>query len=124
MRKVYYVEHYGLEKIMQDIIKVNEDAQGIPAEKQTDVRTITRRTEEGLDIINSVDGSCSVYMIGDFAVTALIIIDCWCLLVGHDTNGKDPNECLDCKDSLVDISSLLNENYITLDGLTDSIRNR
>lgn len=113
------LEYSGLENLLCRIISAYEDYAGIPAENQTPVSEIIRRTDNGIEIF---DGAYDLYVIEDFAVKNLFTIGNTCVMAGLHTEGKDIEEYFDNEpDILIDVTPFLDMQYIDIDWLIGKI---
>ena len=113
------LEYAGLEALFQRIINVYEDTLGIREADLTLVSQITRRTGQGIEVFN---GAYDVYEINGFAITGLYKESDTCKLAGFSMEGQDIEECFDNEaDISIDITPLLDEDYIDLEWLMDSL---
>ena len=118
MNTLTSLEYAGLESLMERIITAYEDSLGITYEEQTPASEITRRTAEGIEIF---DGAYDTYILDDFVIKELTYQDGLCELKGFYLNGRDIEDCEDEDYMAVDISILLDEDYIDLDWLMEQI---
>lgn len=113
------LEYAGLEALFQRIINAYEDTLGIREADLTLVSQITRRTGQGIEVFN---GAYDVYEINGFAITGLYKESDTCKLAGFSMEGQDIEECFDNEaDISIDITPLLDEDYIDLEWLMDSL---
>lgn len=116
------LEYAGLETLFQRIVNAYEGSLGIREEEQTPVSQITRRTERGIEIF---DGAYDLYQVEDFAVKEIYKEGDTCILAGFKMNGRDMEECFDNDaDIAVDITPLLDESYIDLEWLLESLNTK
>ena len=118
MNTLTSLEYAGIESLMERIVSAYEDSLGIPYEEQTPVSEIMRRTADGIEIF---DGAYDAYVLDDFVIKELIYQDGLCELKGFFLNGRDIEDCEDEDYMAVDISILLDEDYIDLDWLMEQI---
>ena len=108
------LEYAGLEALFQRIINAYEDTLGIREADLTPVSQITRRTGQGIEVFN---GAYDVY-----AMNGLYKEGNTCKLAGFSMDGQDIEECFDNEaDRFIDITPLLDEDYIDLEWLMESL---
>ena len=113
------LEYAGLEALFQRIINAYEDTLGIREADLTPVSQITRRTDRGIEVF---DGAYDVYEMIGFAITGLYKEGDTCKLAGFSMDGQDIEECFDNEaDRFIDITPLLDEDYIDLEWLMESL---
>lgn len=113
------LEYAGLEALFQRIINVYEDTLGIREADLTLVSQITRRTGQGIEVFN---GAYDVYEINGFAITGLYKEGDTCKLEGFSMEDQAIEDCFDNEaDISIDITPLLDEDYIDLEWLMESL---
>lgn len=119
-RNLTSLEYAGLESLLQRIITEYEENLGIPSEEQTPVNAITRRSARSIEIF---DGAYDAYILDGFAIKAISYKNSICELQGFCLNGRDIEDCEEEEYILIDITSMLEEEYIDLDWLMEQIEN-
>lgn len=113
------LEYAGLEALFQRIINACEDTMGIHEADFTPVSQITRRTNNGIEVW---DGEHNIYQIRDFAVKAIYKEGDTCKLTGFSMAGQKIEDCFGNEaDVSIDITPLLDEDYIDLEWLTEQL---
>ena len=113
------LEYAGLEALFQRIINAYEDTLGIREADLTPVSQITRRTDRGIEVF---DGAYDVYEMNGFAITGLYKEGDTCKLTGFSMAGQKIEDCFGNKaDVSIDITPLLDEDYIDLEWLTEQL---
>lgn len=113
------LEYAGLEALFQRIINAYEDTLGIREADLTPVSQITRRTDRGIEVF---DGAYDVYEMNGFAITELYKEGDTCKLAGFSMKGQAIEDCFDNEaDRFIDITLLLDEDYIDLEWLMESL---